>query len=255
MFYTASRGRNLRPPLLIAALCVLSLMVGCEAGPEAKKGAAQGAAVGAGIGLLVGALSGDTDVAVAATAMGAAAGAVEWGYGGFREDQENRRTAELADAIRASGQNQSATPQPASDPDARAREELTRFLGVWRASGWVQDEGQRRNVSAQVNGSIQMDYFVEMAWLDLRIEGISSQVWGTTTLGYDGQSGYSMSSRFNTNPDSIDADFGRWDAAQRAFLFDDRNVRTSVIFTSPDSFSVTTTSGGTTIESLAFTRG
>jgi hypothetical protein len=255
MLYAKTTVRNVRLSISIAALCALTLIAGCEAGPEAKRSAAQGAVVGAGLGLLVGALSGDSDVAVAATVMGAAAGATEWGYDGFRQDQENRRTAELADAIRASGQNQNAPAQPAADPDARAREELTRFLGVWRVSGWVQDEGQRRNVSAQVNGSVQMGYFVEMAWLDLRIEGIDSQVWGTTTLGYDGREGFSMSSRFNTTPDSIDANFGRWDAAQRAFLFEDRDFRTSVTFTSPDSFSVTTTSGSNTIESYTFTRG
>ena len=248
------QGRIERLYLTIAALCLVSLTAGCESGPEAKRGAAQGAAVGAGLGLLVGALSGDADVAVAATAMGATAGAVEWGYDGFRQDQENRRTSELADAIRASGQNQNAPAQSGEDPDARAREELTRFLGVWRTSGWILDEGQRRNVSAQVNGSIQMGYFIEIGWLDLKIEGITSQVWGTTTLGYDGQDGYSMSSRFNTNPDAIEADFGRWDAAQRAFVFEDASFRTVVTFETPDRFSVTTTFGRETIESLTFTR-
>ena len=253
MFYVNIRSRNVRVLLPIAALCALVLATGCADGPEARKGAARGAAVGAGMGLLVGVLTGDGEIAATAAVMGAAAGATEWGYDGFRQDQENRRSAELADAIRASGQNQSAPSQSAADPDVRAREELTRFLGVWRATGWVLDEGQRRNVSAQVNGSVQMGYFVEMAWLDLKVEGSNLQIWGTSTLGYDGRNGYSMSSRFNTTPDSIDADFGRWDPAQRAFIFDDGTTKTLINFMSPDRFSVTTTSGSTTIESLTFT--
>lgn len=208
-----------------------------------------GAAIGAGMGLLVGVLSGDSDVAMTATAMGAAAGAIEGGYEGFRQDQENNRTSELANAIRQAGQTSSSP-----DPDIRAREELTRFLGAWNMTGWVQDEGQRRNVSAQINGSIKMNYFIEMAWLDLKIEGISGQVWGTTTMGYDGRNGYNLSTRFNTLPDALSADYGRWDAAQRTFIFDDGGTKTSFLFMTPDRFSVTTTSGGSTVESYTFTR-
>lgn len=234
-------------------IVMFTLISGCATGPEdsnTKKGAATGAAVGAGIGLLFGALTGDSEMAVAATAMGAAAGAIEGGYEGFRQDQENNRTQALADAIRQSGQ-----PQAPADPDARAREELTRFLGVWNVTGWVQDDGQRRNVNAQVNGTVQMSHFVELAWVDLKIEGIDAQVWGTTMMGYDGRGGYSMSTRFNTYPDSIDAEYGRWDAAQRAFIFDDSGGNTTLSFSTPDRFSVTTRVSGNTVESYTFTRG
>ena len=239
--------------LFLATLaCVLSLSAGCASNPNdstMKQGAKTGAAVGAGMGLLFGVLSGDADVAVAAVAMGAAAGAIDGGYEGFRQDQENNRTSELANAIRQSGQAQSSP-----DPDIKAREELTRFLGTWNMTGWVQDEGQRRNVSARVNGSIKMGYFIEMAWLDLKIEAISGQVWGTTTMGYDGRNGYNLSTRFNTLPDALSADYGRWDGAQRAFTFDDGVNKTTFLFMTPDRFSVTTTSGGSTLESYTFTR-
>lgn len=250
-----TRSRYLHTPrgLFLATLaCVLSLSAGCASNPNdstMKQGAKTGAAVGAGMGLLFGVLSGDSDVAVAAVAMGAAAGAIEGGYEGFRQDQENNRTSELANAIRQSGQAPSSP-----DPDIRAREELTRFLGSWSMTGWVQDEGQRRNVSAQVNGSIKMNYFIEMAWLDLKIEGVSGRVWGTTTMGYDGRNGYSLSTRFNTLPDALSADYGRWDAAQRAFIFDDGVNKTTFLFMTPDRFSVATSSGGLPIESYTFTR-
>ena len=225
---------------------------GCASSPDdsnMKKGAMTGAAVGAGFGLLMGVLTGDSDIAATAMVMGATAGAIDVGYEGFKQDQENNRSRELADAIRQSGQ-----AQPSTDPDARAREELTRFLGVWHVTGWVQDEGQRRNVSAKVNGNLKMSYFVELAWVDLQVEGIAAQIWGTTTLGYEGRNGYNMSSRFNTLPDSLDADFGRWDAAQRAFIFDDNVGNTTLSFSTPDRFTVTTRSGGKTVESYTFTR-
>jgi len=252
MLATTQRIHTPRGLILATLACVLSLSAGCASSPNdsnVKKSAGTGAAIGAGIGLLAGILSGDSDVAVAAVAMGAAAGAIEGGYEGFRQDQENNRTSELANAIRQSGQAPSSP-----DPDIRAREELTRFLGSWSMTGWVQDEAQRRNVSAQVNGSIKMSYFIETAWLDLKIEGISGQVWGTTTMGYNGRNGYSLSTRFNTLPDALSADFGRWDAAQRAFIFDDGVSKTTFLFMTPDRFSVTTTSGGSQLESYTFTR-
>ena len=240
-------------PKMWVLIVVFALISGCAAGPDdsnEKQRAARGAAVGAGMGLLFGVLSGDSDVAIAATAMGAAAGAIDGSYDGYREDQENKRTQALADAIRHSGQTQSS-----ADPDARAREELTRFLGVWSVKGWVQNDGQRRNVSASVNGTVQMSQFVEIAWVDLKIEGVNSQVWGTTMMGYDGRSGYSMSTRFNTYPDSIDAEYGRWDPAQRAFIFDDKGGSTTLSFSTPDRFTVTTRVSGNTVESYTFNRG
>ena len=238
--------------LFLMLVFVLSLTVGCAGSPEdstMRQGAKTGAAIGASAGLLFGVLAGDSDMAVAAMAMGAAAGAVEGGYEGFRQDQENNRTSDIADAIRQSGQG-----QPASDPDIRAREELTRFLGSWSMTGWVQDEAERRNVSAQVNGSVKMNYFVEMAWLDLKIEGINGQVWGTTTMGYDGRDGYNLSTRFNTIPDAISVDYGRWDASQRTFIFDDGVSKTTFVFMTPDRFRVETLSGGSPIESYTFSR-
>ena len=78
---------------------------------------------------------------------------------------------------------------------------------------------------------------------------------GTTTMGYDGRNGYNLSTRFNTLPDALSADYGRWDAAQRAFIFDDGVSKTTFLFMTPDRFSVTTTSGGSTVESYTFTRG
>jgi len=252
MLATTRISHTPRGLFLATLACVLSLSAGCASNPNdstAKKGAMTGAAIGAGMGLLMGVLSGDADVAIAATAMGAAAGAMDLGYEGFKQDQENNRTSELANAIRQSGQAPSSP-----DPDIRAREELTRLLGTWNMTGWVQDEGQRRNVSAQVNGSIKMNYFIEMAWLDLKIEGLSGQVWGTTTMGYDGRNGYNLSTRFNTLSDALSADYGRWDSAQRAFTFDDGVNKTTFLFKTPDRFSVTTTSGGSTLESYTFTR-
>lgn len=233
-------------------LLAVALAAGCASNPDdsnLKKGATTGAAVGAGFGLLVGALTGDSEIAATAAVAGAAAGAVEGGYEGYRQDQENSRTQALADAIRHSGE-----AQPSADPDARAREELTRFLGAWKVTGWVQDEGQRREVSSQVNGTVQMSYFVEMAWVDLNVQGIDVPLWGTSTMGYSDQSGYSVSTRFNTVPEPMEIDNGRWDASQRAFIFDSEDATTNMVFSTPDRFMVTTTLAGSEIESYTFTR-
>ena len=112
------------------------------------------------------------------------------------------RTREITQAIRETGRN---SQQAGQDAEARQREHLTRFLGVWQMSGWVQEPGQGKvNVSAQVNGTVQMNYFVEMAYIDLKAGGFDDQIWGTSTFGYDADNGFELSTRFNTLSDSID---------------------------------------------------
>jgi len=245
--------------LNMAFLMVLSLtlVAACASNPgdsRAKTGAKTGAAVGAGIGLLLGVLSGDSRVAARAVAVGAVAGAARGGYEGWRQDQDDERTRQITEAIRSSNRQQAGM-----DEEGRQREELTRLLGVWNMSGWFQAAGEPRvNVTAQVNANVQMNYFVEMAYIDLKAEGFDGQVWGTSTLGYDSKTGYSISTRFNTLDEAINASHGTFIAGTRSFVFADSSYNTTIAFQTPDRFVVTTTEygsgGGEVVESYVFTR-
>ena len=240
-----------RPRILMAALVSLMLAAGCGSTPDdsrAKQGAKSGAAIGAGIGLLIGVLSGDSDVAARAVAVGAASGAIRGGYEGWRQDQDDERTRQITQAIKESNRSN-------QDAESRTREELTRFLGVWQMTGWLQEPGEGRvNVSAQVNGTVQMSYFLELAWIDLKAEGFDNQVWGTTTLGYDTDSGFELSTRFNTMPDPLDISGGTFNSSSRTFTFSDEEGTTTIRFDNPDRSYVQTVAGGQTLESYTFTR-
>jgi hypothetical protein len=235
---------------LTAIMCLASLLLtACASGPDdsrAKQGAKSGAAWGAGIGLLLGVLADDPARGMAA---GAAYGAGVGAYEGWRQDQDDERTREVVQAISASRAQQTGL-----DAESRQREELTRFLGVWRMSGWVVDDGQRMEVSAQVNGNVHMNYFVQMAWIDLQLEGFDGQIWGTSTLGYDANSGYSLSTRFNTSPDALEVQGGTFSGDTRTFRFSDAAGTTTLEFSTPDRFTVTTMAGGETVESYTFSR-
>lgn len=237
---------------LVASLTAAALMAGC-AGPggrRATEGAGTGAAVGAGLGLLVGLLSGKADVAAKAVAVGAAAGAVQGGYEGWRQHQDDERTRQITQAIR-----ESSAGQAALDNEARQRENLARLLGVWQMSGWFQMPGKDKvNVSAQVNGNMQMRYFVELAYIDLKADGLTGQVWGTSTLGYDQDSGFELTTRFSTLPDALELRGGTFDSDRRAFTFTDSEGTTVIEFQTPDRFTVTTTADGATVESYVFSR-
>ena len=244
------------PRTLTVLVLALVLAVGCGGNPSdsrAKQGAKSGAAVGAGIGLLLGVLSGDAEVAVAATAIGAASGAARGGYEGWRQDQDDERTRQITDAIREQGAAQARADM---DNEARTREELTRFLGVWNMEGFMIDtDGTKVNVSAQVNGTVKMNQFVEMAWIDLKADGFSGQVWGTSTMAYDSDNGFSLNTMFNTLEQPIEVDGGSFNSAGRTFTFADALGTTTITFQNPDQFSVTTTVSGDTVESYRFTRG
>ncbi len=243
---------GMRPGIAVLVMLASALASGCAGGPgesRASEGARTGAALGLGLGLLVGVLSGDADKAARAVAVGTASGAISGGYEGWRQDQEDERTRQITTAIR-----ESSASQGGLDSEARQREELTRFLGTWDMQGWVADEGQRHAVNSKVYGDVQMMQFVELAWIDLQIEGIEGQIWGTTMLGYSSESGYSISSRFNTLPDAIGYEGGTFDAPGRTFSFGDDQGVTSIRFATPDRFTVTTTMAGETVESYTFTR-
>ncbi len=238
---------------LFVCLAALMLLTACASNPgdsRARQGAKSGAAMGAGIGLLLGVLSGDSDVAARAMVTGAAYGATRGAYEGWRQDQDDERTRQITQAIRESG------TQPAGrDEASRQREELTRFLGVWRMSGWLHEPGQgRTNVSAQVNGNVMMGQFIEIAWIDLKADGVDGQIWGTSTLGYSSDEGYEISTRFNTLPDSVDLSGGFFDAGSRSFTWSDAEATTTIRFETPDRYTVETRAGGKTVESYQITR-
>lgn len=243
---------------IVTAVTVLATGLGCASSSQrVNEGASSGAALGAGVGLLIGMLSGNPDKAVAGLAVGAAVGAGEGAYQGWRQEQDDERTRELVEAIRES--KSTAPQQTAADPSTRAREELTRFLGVWSMEGWVQETGQERlTVTAKVNGNVEMNYFVELAYIDVAVPGVDTPIWGTSMLGYEDGQGYNITTRFNTLPDPLRISGGTFAASTRTFTFAAPGTRIVVRFENPDRFTTETfvTANGREqqIESYRFTR-
>jgi len=232
----------------IAIALVMTMMAaGCAGGGRVGKTSGAGAAIGAGLGLLVGALRGRPAEGLA---IGAAVGAGQGAYEGWRQEQDDDRTRELANAIRDA---KSSGGSSGGDASFRAREELTRFLGVWSIDGWSMDGEQRYEVHAKANGNVQMSNFVELALMDIQVNGKDVKIWGEALLGYDDDVGYTYSSRVNTLPEPFHAT-GQFDAANRTFTFTSQGDRMVVRFDTPDRFTLETFDGDQMIESYRFTR-
>ena len=107
---------------------------------------------------------------------------------------------------------------------------------------------------SQVNGDVQMNYFVELSYVDFKAEGLEQQIWGTSTLGYDSNDGYSISTRFNTLAEAVVAENGTFDARNRRFVFSGSDYSVTIQFETPDRFTVETRSGSQVVESYQFTR-
>lgn len=246
------RDQHPRARSVIAFIATLAFVAGCASGTRTGEGARSGAAIGAGIGLLLGVLSGDPDKAIAGLAVGAVSGAGHGAYEGWRQEQDDERTRQLTKAIKDSN---TTSQQSNMDDATRQREQLTRFLGVWKMEGWLQESGgQRIEISAQVNGNIEMTYFVELAYIDLQASGVSTPMWGTSTFGYEPGDGYSINTRMNTIPEPLHAENGTFDQASRSFSFSGTDYQVRITFETPDRFTVETTSNGQTVESYRFTR-
>ena len=221
--------------LLLVIVLIFSLIMGCAGDPGTKERSESvtGALVGAGVGLLVGVVRGNPE---AGLAVGAVVGASQGAYEGWKEDQEDNRTRMIADAIRESG-GSGAAQQPNASATTRAREELTRFLGVWGMEGWVQaPDGQKMGVRAKVNGNIEMTYFVELAYIDLKVTGIDSQLWGSSMFGYDEDDGYNISTRMNTLPEAVRTTGGTFDQSSRSLTFKGADYLVVIRFENPDRF-------------------
>jgi len=249
---TAMFSRSIVSKASITIL-LAALLVGCSGQTKTGSGAKTGALVGAGVGLFLGALTGDAEIAARATAVGAASGAAQGAYEGWRQDEDDRRAEDITEAIRET--NTSGAAENLTG-DARAREELTRFLGVWSLKGWVQEPGEpRMEVTAQVNGNIEMNYYVELAYIDLQATGIETQIWGSSTLGFDADNGYSISTRFNTLPEPIRVGGGAYNADKRIFTFSGGGAVTTMTFQTPDRYIVETVlDSGEMVESYTLTR-
>jgi len=251
----------------IAIVLIFSLLMSCATDKSAQVGGAVGGAVmGAAVGLLYGAVRGNPE---AGLALGVAVGAGQGAYqvwkeeqederARMREDREDARTKEIAEAIRESGSSGTNT-QPNASATSRAREELTRFIGIWTMEGWMQEPGgQRRNVSANVNGTVEMTYFIELAYIDLKVTGIDAQLWGTSMLGYDEDDGYNISTRMNTLPEPVRTTGGTFDQPSRSFRLKGADYRVVVRFENPDRFTIETffAAGGQEqqVEFYTFTR-
>ena len=251
---------------LVAAV-VISLLTGCATDQSAQvEGAVGGAIVGAGVGLLIGAVRGRPEAGLAAGAViGAGQGAYQvWEEeqqnerARMREDREDARAKQLADAVRESG-GSGAADQPNARAATRAREELTRFIGIWTMDGWLQEPGgQRQNVRADVNGTVEMTYFVELAYVDLKVTGFDEQLWGMSMLGYDEDDGYNISTRMNTLPEPVRTTGGTFDQPSRTFMYEGADYRVAIRFQTPDRFTIETfiPSGGQwqKVEFYTFTR-
>lgn len=232
------------------------MLNGCQDSARVKDTASAGAGIGAGVGFLIGVLSGDPEKAVAGLAVGAAVGASEGAYEGWRQEQDDARTLHLAKAIKESGSSAGQQDVSASD---RAREELTRFIGIWDMEGWMQEPGEKRiTVKAKVNADVEMSYFVELAYIDMQVPGHDKQIWGSSMLGYDDGEGYNITSRFNTLSEPIRLSGGKYDSSTRTFTFSEPDMKVSIRFESPDRFITETfiSSGENQqkVESYRFTR-
>jgi len=233
--------------VIAITLVTVMMAAGCAGGGRVGKTAGAGAAIGAGLGLLVGALGGKPGEGLA---VGAALGAGEGAYEGWRQEQDDDRTRDLANAIREAKSSGSTS---GGDASSRAREELTRFLGVWSIDGWTTDGEKRYEVHAKANGNVQMSNFVELALMDIQVNGQDIKIWGEAMLGYDNDVGYTYSSRISTLPEPFHAT-GQFDAANRTFTFTSQGDRMVVRFDTPDRFTLETFDGDRMIESYRFTR-
>jgi hypothetical protein len=85
-----------------------------------------------------------------------------------------------------------------------------------------------------------MTYFVELAYVDLKVTEFDGQLWGTSILGYDEDDGYTISTRMNTLPEPLRTTGGTFDQPSRTFMFEGADYRVAIRFQTPDRFTIET---------------
>ncbi|WP_169903018.1 glycine zipper family protein [Paraferrimonas sedimenticola] len=215
-------------PLTVIS-CALVFVIGCESNSRTAQGAATGAVTGAVAGLILGALSGRPERGLVA---GATIGAVKGGVVGFEQEQEDKRTQQLATAINQSNnQGEQAATNPASQ---QAVEQMDRFIGQWSLNGWVVDEqGKKLKVTGELTGSSSVANTIQLSYPSIKVESYQEPLSGQSMMGYSTDQGYSVVTSF-TGQEQMRTDGGRFDAGNRQFVFEDGEFRVLVTFESPD---------------------
>lgn len=178
------------------AICLIFLQ-GCS---NAGEGAVSGAAVGALSGLAIGSITGEAGA-------GAAIGAVVGGVGGAVIGDQKKRRDEAA----------KAAAQTPSQPTYATGVALGKFVGTWKVSGTVQNNGATLPVNGTAKGVVDKTYFVRLD-IQLKDPRNGQTVEGTSIISQTGGRNLDMTNSYNTAP-QVNRFRGEMDASGNVFNF------------------------------------
>ena len=103
-----------------------------------------------------------------------------------------------------------------------------------------------------------MGFFAQVDFMDLQLSGVTEQVWGSSTYGFDPAEGYTIVTRFNTLPTPFRM-WGTFDATSTSFSFQEVQyeggsdlqeglARVFIQFQGPDRYTMETRIKGQQVE-------
>lgn len=182
-----------------AAVVMTALLSGCANTPEgeaARRGAGYGAAGGALVGLAMGASTGSGKVAAAGAVAGAAAGAGAGAMYEYDQSREDRRTKMLADSIGGAKKGETV--------DEAGKRHLDDFIGDWNLDIWVlSEDGKKITAKGKAKGVLEAKTRAKIDYLEITADGFDDVVTGSSILGYDPQSGFSLENTFSVSGETL----------------------------------------------------
>jgi hypothetical protein len=185
--------------LLFTPVIMTALISACANTPEgeaARKGAGYGAAGGALVGLAMGAATGSSKVAAAGAVAGAAAGAGAGAMYEYGQSREDNRTRMLADSIGGAKKGETV--------DDAGKRHLDDFIGEWNLDIWVlSEDGKKITAKGKAKGVLEAKTRAKIDYLEIAVDGYDDIVTGSSILGYDPQSGFSLENTFSVSGETL----------------------------------------------------
>ncbi|WP_455212670.1 hypothetical protein [Kaarinaea lacus] len=187
---------NIRHVCLALSMTLVASCANTQEGESARRGAKYGAAGGALVGLALGAATGSGKVAAAGAVAGAAAGAGAGAMYEYDQSRQDRRTQTLADSIGGAKKGETV--------DDAGKRHLDDFIGDWNLDIWVlSEDGKKITAKGKAKGVLEAKTKAKIEYQEIKVDGYDDIVTGSSILGYDPQSGFSLENTFSVSGETL----------------------------------------------------
>ena len=114
----------------------------------------------------------------------------------YDQSRQDRRTQTLADSIGGAKKGETV--------DDAGKRHLDDFIGDWNLDIWVlSEDGKKITAKGKAKGVLEAKTKAKIEYQEIKADGYDDVVTGSSILGYDPQSGFSLENTFSVSGETL----------------------------------------------------